>query len=56
MEELLNERYPTSKMPQMWGEFFRTAKPLPELWNTPCIPEQEDALTDTQHGEGNCGL
>ena len=56
MEELLNERYSTSEMPQMRGKLFRSAQPLPQLRDTPCVPEQPDAIPDAQHCKGHCGL
>ena len=56
MEELLNERYSTSEMPQMRGKFFRSAQPLPQLRHTPCVTKQPDAGTNAQHGEGDRGL
>ena len=56
MEELLNERYSTSEMPQVRGKFFRAAQPLPQLRHTPCVTERPDAGTDAQYGQGDCGL
>ena len=56
MEELLNERYSTSKMPQMRRELFRTAQPLPKLRNAPRFPERQNAGHNAEHGEGHCGL
>ena len=56
MEELLNERYSTSEMPQMWGKLFRTAQPLPELRDAPRVTERPDTVADTEHGKRYCGL
>ena len=56
MEELLHERYSTSKMPQMRGKFFRSAQPLPKLRDTPRVSEQPNPGSDTEYGQGNCCL
>ena len=56
MEELLNERYPTSEMPQVRREFFRSAQPLPKLRDAPRVSKQSYAISHAEHGERYCGL
>ena len=56
MEELLNERDSTSKMPQMWGELLCSAQPLPQLRDTSRVAKHAHAVPHPEHSEGHCGL
>lgn len=56
MEELLNEYDSTSKMPQMRRKFLCFAQSLPELWDAPCVSEQQDTISDTWYSQRYCRL